>query len=95
MSPDRDCSDFKKLVDGSKYKITSLWTRDKILETRGTFKGYMYVGKDQGLKIELDDPKEENNAVRVIPSHMVLCIDILEQAEQKDEDDDKGSSYFG
>ncbi|GEM_PF-4329023 len=83
---------FDSLVVGSKYKIVSLSARDETIETMGEFKGYIYLGRDQALKMELDEEGE----IRVVPSHMILYLDIIEQAERKEKREKKReSSYFG
>ncbi len=87
---------FDRLVVGSKYRIVSLSKRNETLETVGTFKGYIYLGRDQALKMELEDSDEESKQIRVVPSHMILYLDIIEQMEQKDKNKvNRDSSYFG
>ena len=73
------------LTLGSKYHVRSLASREAVLETRGVFRGFTSVGSIDGLAMELDEShKELKGKMRVIPSHMVLSIDILEAAK-KDE----------
>lgn len=86
----------KELVKGSKYVIKSLYTREETLETRGVFKGYIVLGRDHGLKMELDDTHDNPGVIRVIPSHMIIHLDVIEQAAKEEEEESKkGSSYFG
>lgn len=74
------------LTLGSKYHVRSLATRETILDTRGVFRGFTSVGSIDGLVMELDEThKEMAGKLRVIPSHMVLNLDIVEAAK-KDED---------
>ncbi|MFO8109370.1 MAG: hypothetical protein R6U17_02445 [Thermoplasmata archaeon] len=92
----KEMPSFDRLVIGSKYRIISLSKRDETMETVGTFKGYMYLGRDQALKIELECSGDEPEPLRVIPSHMILYMDIIEQMEQKKEKSKgRSSSYFG
>ncbi len=73
------------LTLGSKYRVLSLGGRDAMLESRGTFKGVVSVGTIDSVAIELDaDQGEFSGKLRVIPSHMLLAVDILEQAKDKD-----------
>ena len=76
----------------SKYKVTSAGTRDENLVTTGVFKGYVSVGSGDGLAIEMDKGHGEmKGKLLVIPSHMILSIDILEakvEVEEKHEETD-------
>ncbi|MBI4393480.1 MAG: hypothetical protein HY556_06760 [Euryarchaeota archaeon] len=80
------------LTVDSKYRITSAGTRDENLLTNGTFKGYVSVGSGDGLAIELDKTHGDiKGKIRVIPSHMILSIDIIEakaEEEAKPEETD-------
>jgi hypothetical protein len=84
------------LTLGSKYHVRSLASREAVLETRGTFRGFTSVGSIDGLAIELDETHNElKGKMRVIPGHVVLSIDIVEAAK-KDEDkaiDDMSMHY--
>lgn len=74
------------LVKGSKYRIVSLETREKPLVTHGTFKGYAAIGHDEGICIELDEShKESAGRIRILPTHMIIAIDVVETAEKKEE----------
>ncbi|MBM4248898.1 MAG: hypothetical protein FJ149_05605 [Euryarchaeota archaeon] len=69
------------LTNGSKYIITSLGNKDSAIVTRGTFRGYTVIGNVDGVCIELDGShKGLRGKVRVIPSHMILAIDIIDAA---------------
>lgn len=87
-----------QLTIGSKYKIRSLESREKPLVSQGTFKGYTALGHDDAICIELDEShKESKGRTRVIPSHMVIAIDVLSAAEGKEleEKEAEASTYFG
>ena len=74
------------LTLGSKYHVRSLASREAVLDTRGTFRGFTSVGTIDGLAMELDEThKELAGKMRVIPSHMVLSIDIIEAVKTEDE----------
>ncbi|MEA3199525.1 MAG: hypothetical protein QOE90_953, partial [Thermoplasmata archaeon] len=67
------------LCVGSSYHIRSLASREAVLETHGTFKGVVSVGTIDALAVELGEHhKELKGKIRVIPSHMVTSIDIVE-----------------
>ncbi len=84
-----------EITEGSHYVINSLSTRDEALETRGYFEGYIQLGKHQAMAVELDDSHEEPGRKRIIPVHMISCVDVIEQAEAEEEDKKETSSYFG
>jgi hypothetical protein len=87
-----------QLTIGSKYKIRSLESRDKPLVSQGTFKGYTAFGHDEAICLELDDSHGEGKGrIRVIPSHMVIAIDVLSAVEGKElkEKEAEASAYFG
>jgi len=72
------------LTVGSRYVITSLGNKDSAIITRGTFRGYTVVGNVDGVCIELDrSHKGLSGKVRVLPSHMILSIDIIDAARPK------------
>lgn len=85
------------LTPGSLYKVKSLESRDRPMETIGIFKGYAAVAHDTAIVMELDKSHgEEKGRLRLIPSHMIISIDVL-RAEKEEEQKDKDSNavYFG
>ncbi len=84
------------LTVGSQYRIKSLESRDAPLISHGKFLGYTSIGNDEGLCIELDESyKDMSGRVRVIPMHMIVCIDIIKAKEKKDEKKKSSSTMFG
>ncbi len=85
------------LTPGSLYKIKSLESRDKPMETVGIFKGYAAVAHDTAIVIELDKSHgEEKGRLRLIPSHMIISIDVLRAEKEKEEKEkDSNAVYFG
>ena len=74
------------LTKGSKYRVVSLETREKPLVTHGIFKGYAAIGHDEGICLELDEShKESKGRMRIVPTHMILAIDVIESAEKEEE----------
>ena len=87
-------NDFVVLTKGSRYRITSMETRDKPLITHGIFRGYAAVGPDDGICLELDQSHPDMaGKIRIIPCHMVISIDVVEQAEEKREKEKPGTMY--
>lgn len=85
------------LTTGSQYRIKSLEARDKPMETTGIFKGYAAVAHDTALVIELGkEHGEDKGRMRLILSHMIICIDVLKAEKQKEEKENESTSvYFG
>lgn len=74
------------LTKGSKYRVVSLETREKPLVTHGVFRGYAAIGHDEGICLELDEShKESAGRTRIVPTHMIIAIDVIESAEKKEE----------
>lgn len=85
------------LTPGSLYRIKSLESRDKPMETVGIFKGYAAVAHDTAMVIELNGSGgEEKGRLRLIPSHMVISIDVLKAEKEKEEKEAESNAvYFG
>lgn len=87
-----------QLTVGSKYRIRSLESRDQPLISQGTFKGYTAFGHEDAICLELDDSHtDDKGKLRVIPSHMVIALDVLDVKEDtlSKEKDDEAARYFG
>jgi len=85
-----------ELTEGSEYKITSLGSRDSLIESFGVFKGFISIGVDEtGVLIELNS-NHGNMAgkLRIIPLHVILLIDVLAVKENEKKDDFKGMSHY-
>jgi hypothetical protein len=85
------------LTPGSLYKIKSLESRDHPMETVGVFKGYAALAHDTAVVIELDKSHgDDKGRLRLIPSHMILSIDVLKAEKEKDEKEAESNAvYFG
>jgi hypothetical protein len=98
-----------KLTPGSRYRITSMMTRDEPLVTEGTFKGYTMVGNIDALMIDLASPakkatkakggkgkakKEAKEELRLIPAQMIISVDVLDQAEEVVEEEKTSTSRY-
>ena len=87
-----------EITEGSVYKITSLGSRDHLLETEGTFRGFISIGLDEtGLLMELNKSHGVMaGKIRIVPLHVILLIDILDAKENEKREDYKGmSNYVG
>ena len=77
-----------ELKVGSKYQITSLGSKDSPIVTTGKFLGYGAMGNSDALCIELDKShKKLAGKTRLIPSHMILALDILQEKKEKEKKD--------
>jgi len=85
-----------ELTEGSVYKIISLGSRDSLIETEGTFKGFISIGVDEtGLLMELNSSHGDMaGKMRIIPLHVILLIDVLNVKEEDKKDDYKGISHY-
>ena len=86
-----------KLIEGSQYEIQSIGSKDKPLVTRGTLRGFTMVGNHgEAICVVLDKShKKLAGKTRVIPTHMLLSIDILKEAkEEKEEEEDSASRSY-
>jgi len=86
-----------RLSEGSRCVIHSLGDRNAMLESRGLFKGYSTVGGGDALCMELDESHGEMaGKTRLIPSHVVLAVDLVEIAEdEKEEEEHHHTGYYG
>lgn len=75
---------------GSRYRIQSMGTRDEMVVTHGVYRGQVTLGDYTAVAIELDDShKELAGKIRLIPSHMILALDMLSIVEEADEADEE------
>jgi hypothetical protein len=76
-----------ELTPGSEYRVASLRTREEALTTEGTFRGITSMGSVDALVLEVDGD------TRLVPTHMVTSVDVLEAAGREDTGEDSGSYY--
>lgn len=80
---------------GSQYRIFSLGSRDEMIETKGKFLGIVSVGTIDGLSVELGTHHADlAKKTRVIPTHMILAIDVLEQAAAPEESAEEAHMHY-
>lgn len=86
-----------ELTVGSHVRIKSLGSKDQPLLSFGIFKGYAIVGASDGICLELDKVhKELTGKIRIIPSHMVMALDIMKAVKSdKKEEKETTERYFG
>ena len=68
-----------EIAEGSVCVILSMSGQEETILTQGTFAGYTYIGKEEGICIVMDGTHEDMaGKIRVIPVNMILSIDLLE-----------------
>ena len=90
----KDEDDEITLIEGSEYEVQSLGSRDTPIQSTGVFKGYTMVGNHaEALCLELGKGhKKLAGKIRVIPTHMVLSIDIIKEGEKEEEEEEDSAS---
>jgi len=84
------------LTNGSRYRIESMETRDHTKITKGIFRGYATIGPDDALVVELDESHQElKGKLRLIPLHVILSVDVLEQLPGDTPPPEKHGTMYG
>jgi len=73
------------LKKNAEVTVCSLSSKDKVLETRGIFKGYTLLNQISAMIIKIPGKKEREN-LRLIPEHMILSIDLHKNGDEEEED---------
>lgn len=76
------------MTRGSTYRVTSMESRADTLETEGTFQGITSMGSVDALVLEVDGD------TRLVPTHMVVAIDVLEAVDGEDLTDDEDDVHY-
>jgi len=81
-----------RLTEGSRLRITLLENADSPLVMEGLFRGYMRVGDDYTLHLEIEEQRDgdkmavkrgKKKIIRLIPVSGIQFIDILRLAPEK------------
>ena len=84
------------LTKDSRYRIKSLESRDNPLISSGKFIGYTAIGHDEGMALELDSTHDkEKGMVRIVPTHTIISIDIIEAVEKEEKKQQGSSTMYG
>lgn len=84
------------LTKGSRYRIESMETRERAKVTKGVFRGFATIGTDDAIVIELDDSHQEmKGKLRLIPLHVVLAVDVMEQVPGDSPKVEKQGTMYG
>ena len=82
-----------QLTLGSTYRIRSLASREAILETVGTFRGVVGLGSIDAIAMEVAEG-DMKGKLRIIPTHMVVAVDILEAVKKEEEAKDDVTMHY-
>ena len=80
-----------KLTEGSRLRITLLENADRPIVMEGLFRGYMRLGDDYALHLEVEQrgeagkngKKGKKKTMRLIPISGIQFIDVLRLAPEK------------
>ncbi len=83
--------DEPKLTEGSRLRITLLENADRPIVMEGLFRGYMRVGDDYALHLEVEqhgeggknEKKAKKKIMRLIPISAIQFIDVIRLAPEK------------
>lgn len=84
-----------KLTLGSRLVVYSISSHDGLMKSSGIFRGFVAVGEDTSLCLELDDTHGElKGKTRLIPLSAIAAIDVIELAEEEEEEDEGEKLYY-
>ncbi len=84
------------LTKGSRYRVESMETRERTKITKGVFRGYAAIGPDEAIVIEMDEShQEQKGKLRMIPIHMILSVDVMEQVKEEAPKAEKPTTMYG
>ncbi|HYS71401.1 MAG TPA: hypothetical protein VEM95_03170 [Thermoplasmata archaeon] len=84
------------LTKGSRYRIQSVETREKPMVSHGVYRGLGAIGPDDAICLELDQSHGElAGKIRLIPTHMIISVDVVEQVEEKKEKAKEPKAMYG
>lgn len=72
-----------KLTKGSRYRVTSRWGDGGVKVSEGEFEGHVMIGTDTGLCLQITE--DGFQVYRILPTTVILAIDILKIKEEDDE----------
>ncbi len=73
------------LKKGSLCVITTVGKKDEPLVTEGKFVGYVSLSGVPALIVETKGKKKSDDIRRIVPIHMILSIDVMEEGEDDEE----------
>ncbi len=85
----------KTLTPGSKCVIYAVSSNEDVHRTSGIFQGYVPLGEDTSLCIELDDSHGDmKGKLRLIPISSIAAVDIIELADDQEEEKEEEKIYY-
>lgn len=85
----------EKLTPGSRCVVYSLSSNEMVVKSSGIFRGFVALGEDTSICLELDENHgEKKGTLRLIPLSAIASIDIIELAEPHEEEDEEEKIYY-
>ncbi|MCD6370380.1 MAG: hypothetical protein J7L63_02650 [Thermoplasmata archaeon] len=85
----------EKLTPGSRCVVYSLSSNEIVVKSSGIFRGFVALGEDTSICLELDENHGEKKGIlRLIPLGAIASIDVIELAELHEEDDEEEKIYY-
>lgn len=85
----------EKLTPGSKCIVYSMSSNEMVVKTSGIFRGFVPLGEDTSICIELDESHGEmKGKLRLIPLGAISSIDIIELVEDEEEESEEEKIYY-
>lgn len=96
VTEDETKKDENPFVKGSVYRITSLGTQDSPTVSEGEFLGFTGVGMSgEGMTVKLGKAHgDDAGRKRVIPMHMLLHVDVLDEASEDEDEEEETHHYY-
>ncbi len=86
----------ESLALGSKCVVYVATSREDMQRSSGTFCGFVPVGEDSSICIVLDDSHGElSGKIRLIPTNVIVAIDVIEMRSEKGKKENIEGSYYG
>ncbi len=85
----------EKLTPGSKCVVYSVSSNEMVVKSSGIFRGFVALGEDTSICIELDENHGEmKGKLRLIPLGAIASIDVIELAEELEEESEEEKIYY-
>ncbi len=86
----------ESLALGSKCVVYVATSREDIQRSSGTFCGFVPVGEESSICLILDESHGEiGGRIRLIPTNMIIAIDVIELGNEEERKENIEGSYYG
>ena len=85
----------ESLALGSKCVVYVATSREDVQKSSGTFCGFVPVGEESSMCIVLDESHGDmSGKIRLIPTNMIVAIDVVELAHEEEKKENVEGSYY-